>query len=334
MKKQIICMVLICITLLTGCSKKSAFDDYFHKTMKEMHKGEKDYSYSLIHNEFNIVHENDAIAMFVENKDQEETIFIAYYEKQNGDWEWRQTRGTRWESPIKWESMNNPPYIYLGAIDDNSISEMYAGDTLATMINIEGDKRCWYALSDEKDVEVKAIKKDGTKEIVEQYVVREDNIPITHDENPLLELARQGKVDGIDIAVGDSTDMIIEKLGSADESEYFMGGLYFKYNDKKTVFFTGAEVDKGEIIHDKVKCIGVFEENKEVFNVRLGMDFKEIISVLGMPTYENTPKQSEESELLQGAWTIVYDTGDYKIVFASNSENAPVGVVYLWAKDL
>ncbi|MDR7856779.1 DUF4309 domain-containing protein [Tissierella sp.] len=332
MKKQIICILLICVTLLTGCLKKTTFDDYFHKTMKEMHKEEKDYAYSLIHNEFKVAHEEDAIAIFTENKDQEETLYIAYYEKQNGNWEWRQTRGTRWQSPIKWESMNKPPYIYFGAIDDNSISEMYAGDTLATMINIEGDKRCWYALSNVKDVEVRAIKKDGTKEIVEQYVVKEDIIPVTHEKNLLLELAYEGIMDGIDIAVGDSTDMIIEKWGIADESEYFMGGLYFKYDDKKTIFFTGAEIDKGEIIHDKVKCIGVFEENKEVFNVRLGMDFKQIISVLGIPTHENTPKQNEVSELLEGAWTIIYDTGEYEIVFASNQENGPVDVAYLWGK--
>lgn len=332
MKKQIIYLFLICITLLIGCSKKSTFDDYFHESMKEMNKGEKDYSYSLIHNEFNIVHENDAIAVFIENKEQEETIFIAYYEKQNGNWNWRQTRGTRWESPIRWVSMNESPYIYLGAINDNNISEVYAGEIPATIINIEGDKRCWYVVSDEKDVEVKVIKKDGTQEIVEQNVVREDNMPNTHKNNPLLELACQGKIGNIDIGVGDSTDIIIEKWGFADESEYFMGGLYFKYDDKKTIFFTGAEINNGEIIHDKVKCVGVFEQNKEVFNVRIGMDFKEIISVLGVPTYENTPKQNEESELLEGAWTIIYDIGEYEIKFAAKHENGPVDVVYLWGK--
>jgi hypothetical protein len=151
-----------------GCSKEKTFEDFFQKKMNEMNKGEKDYSYSLIHKEFNVVHENDAIAIFIENKRQEETIFIAYYEKENGNWNWRQTRGSRWDSPIRWWSMNRFPYIYLGAINDNFISEVYAGEIPATIIEVEGDKRFWYAISDVKDVQVKVVKSDGTQEIVEQ----------------------------------------------------------------------------------------------------------------------------------------------------------------------
>lgn len=168
LKKQIFFAFLICITLLIGCSKEKTFEDFFSKEMNEMNKGEKDYSYSLLHKEFNVVHENDAIAIFIENKHQEETIFIAYFEKENGNWNWRQTRGTRWDSPIRWHSMNRVPYIYLGAINDNFISKVYAGKIPATIIEIEGDKRFWYAISDVKDVQVKVVKSDGTQEIMEQ----------------------------------------------------------------------------------------------------------------------------------------------------------------------
>ncbi|MBI6875341.1 hypothetical protein [Clostridium aciditolerans] len=168
MKKQIFSLFLICIVLLIGCSKEETFENFFHTTMGKMHKGSKYYSYSLIHKEMNVVHENDAIAIFVENDQQEEKIFIAYFEKEKDKWNWRHTRGAQWDSPIKWSSMNQVPYIYSGAINDKSISEVYAGEKPAKIIEVKGDKRFWYAVSDVKDVQVKAIKSDGTQEIIEE----------------------------------------------------------------------------------------------------------------------------------------------------------------------
>lgn len=156
---------------------------------------------------------------------------------------------------------------------------------------------------------------------------------ITHEKNPLLESARQGKIDGIDFGIGSSTDKVIEKWGLPDEYDYFLGGLYFRYDDKKVLFFTSAEKDNEEIIHGEIMCIGVFEENKEIFNVKIGMTFDEIIAVLGEPTYENTLEQNEESELLAGTWTIVYDTGKCKIEFVSSTERGPVDSVYLWGEN-
>ena len=91
--------------------------------MKEMHLGEENFSYSLVDKQFDLVHEDDAIAVFTEHKNQEEKIFIAYFEKVNNQWEWKHTRGAKWNSPVKWSSMNSEPYIYSGAINDNTIAE-------------------------------------------------------------------------------------------------------------------------------------------------------------------------------------------------------------------
>lgn len=168
MKKRIFFSCLIFIALLIGCEKEITFDDFFRRTMNEMHKGEKNYAYTLVHKQLNVVHDNDAIAIFKENKSKEETIFIAYFEKENGNWNWIQTMGARWGEPIKWWSMNKAPYIYLGAISDKSISKVYAGKVPATIIEVEGDKRFWYAISDVKDVQVNVVKSDGTQEKVEQ----------------------------------------------------------------------------------------------------------------------------------------------------------------------
>lgn len=175
-------------------------------------------------------------------------------------------------------------------------------------------------------------KPSSDNNIVEDY--DEYTTLITHEDNPLLELAIQGRTDGIEFKINDSTDEIIEKWGFPDLYDYFMGGLYFSFDDQNVLFFTDAELDNNdEIVHGNIKCIGVFKNNKEIFNVRIGMTFEEIIAILGEPTYVNTLEQNEESELLHGNWTIVYDVGDYDIEFVSKTENGPVDTVYLWGKN-
>ncbi len=170
-KKFAILTVFICLSLLVGCSNNRSFEDFFHKKMKENKKEyEEDvnYSYSLIHQEQNIVHPNDAIAIFLENNLQGEQIFIAYFEKINGNWNWKQTRGSEWDTPQKWSSMTMVPYIYSGPISDETIKEVYAGQEEAKIIHVKGNKRFWYAISSNKDVAVKFIKEDGTEELIEK----------------------------------------------------------------------------------------------------------------------------------------------------------------------
>lgn len=167
----------------------------------------------------------------------------------------------------------------------------------------------------------------------DNYEADEDVNLITHEDNPLLELARKGRIDSIEFGIGSSTEEIIEEWGLPDDYDYFMGGLYFKYDDKNVLFFTSAAKENDEIIHGEVKCMGSFEENKEVFNVKIGMTFDEIIAILGEPTYIGTPEEHEDSELLYGTWAIVYDTEEYEIDFVTRIENGPVDTVYLWGKN-
>jgi len=180
----------------------------------------------------------------------------------------------------------------------------------------------------EKDHDDKNLSKDN-----DNNGEKEDIKIITHENNPLLELASQGRINNIQFVIGSPTDKIIEEWGLPDEYDYFLGGLYFIYDNGNIIFFTGAESINGEILHDEVKVIGIFEENKEIFNVRIGMSIDEIIEVLGNPTHVNTPEQNEESELLHGDWIIVYDTGKHEVIFASNTEKGPVYVAYLRGKN-
>ena len=166
LKRKILFLLLIYVVFLVACLNEQTFEDYFHTEMEENKKEydkEVKYSYSLVHQEQNVVYENDAIAIFRENNLQGEQIFIAYFEKENGKWNWKQTRGAEWDTPVQWSSMHQVPYIYSGTINNNSISQVYAGDELAKIIEVEGDKRFWYAISNVKDVKVKVVKKLALK---------------------------------------------------------------------------------------------------------------------------------------------------------------------------
>ncbi|WP_191562527.1 hypothetical protein [Metabacillus idriensis] len=171
MKHPIILAIIISIAILTGCSKEQTFEDFFHTKMEETKKewgNEVDYSYSLLHKEYNIVHPDDAIAVFKEQKNNREQLFIAYFEKKNGIWNWIRTRGAELDSPVQWSAMHEKPYIYSGALTDESVSEVYAGDALAKINKVEDGKRFWYAISSVKDTSVTAVKSDGTKEKMEE----------------------------------------------------------------------------------------------------------------------------------------------------------------------
>lgn len=157
-KKISVSTIILGLALLVGCTSNQSFEDYFHKKMEEINKEydeEGNYSYSLVYQEQNVVHQNDAIAIFTENNLNGEQIFIAYFEQENGQWSWKQTRGADWDTPEIWSSMKNIPYIYSGAISDNSIKEVYVGQEQAKIIDVVGGKRFWYAISSEKDAEVK-----------------------------------------------------------------------------------------------------------------------------------------------------------------------------------
>ncbi|MFS0861937.1 hypothetical protein [Fredinandcohnia sp. 179-A 10B2 NHS] len=149
-----------------------SFENFFHQVMAEMHKEEKNYSYSLIHTELHLVKESDAIAIFTENTDRGEQIYIAYFEKQHNQWEWKQTRGSEWDSRMNWSSMNQKPYIYSGPISDPSVREVYAGEEQAKIISVEGDKRFWYAISPLSEVEVFYVTENGTKRSIKEVDVK------------------------------------------------------------------------------------------------------------------------------------------------------------------
>lgn len=170
MKKLLSLIIFFLITGFIGCSEEKDIDRFFEKKMSEMHKGASDYEYSKIYKEINVISENDAVIIFTENDKGEEKIFIAYLKKENSRWNWMHTRGTTVDSPIKYNYMNNEPYIYSGAISDNSISKVYVGDKEAKIIDIDDEKRFWYSINDSTSAQVKIIKNNGEEEILDQQI--------------------------------------------------------------------------------------------------------------------------------------------------------------------
>lgn len=174
-------LILFCVIFITigdnsnnaTVSQKVNFEKFFHQEMEKMHKQEKNYSFTLIHTELNVVHKDDAIAIFIENNDQGEQIYIAYFEKQNKLWEWKQTRGSAWNSRMNWTSMNQKPYIYSGPLSDNSIREVYVGEEPAKIITVDGVKRFWYAISPVREAEVMIVTEDGNKKIIEEIELKD-----------------------------------------------------------------------------------------------------------------------------------------------------------------
>ncbi|MEN2768215.1 hypothetical protein [Ornithinibacillus xuwenensis] len=168
--------MLFAIVLMTINSQRSdeqigyTFEDFFHEKMAEMPEQENNYAYTLIHTEMNAVQDGDAIAVYKEDRNEDgEVFFIAYFEKQGKRWVWKQSRGSKIDSPVNWTSMNQAPFIYFGLIRDHSIVEVYAGDTQAKIITVADGNRFWYAISPKQDVEVMLVKDDGSQEILDQF---------------------------------------------------------------------------------------------------------------------------------------------------------------------
>ncbi|MGG3521743.1 hypothetical protein ABES33_17820 [Bacillus pseudomycoides] len=181
MNRNITYTFLILITFLISCSKEQSFYMYFHEKMQKMHFGQKNNSYTLIHTEMNVSQENDAVAIFTEQNQQGEQIFIADFEKESDKWNWIRTTGTEWNSPVRWTSMHQIPYIYAGTIRDNAITKVYVGNKNARIITVEGTKRFWYVVSNTEWAEVKIEKGDGTQEAVGQ--IDEEILKDWHNKN-------------------------------------------------------------------------------------------------------------------------------------------------------
>lgn len=172
MNKMNLTLYILSFSLLTGCASEQSVEDYFLDVMRENEKemGE-DYSYELLKQEESVVHDNDALTIYTENNQYGEQIFIAYFEKIDGMWNCESIRGAMWDDDVNWSVMGEGPYIYSGDFTDYTIDNVYVDDVAAEIMELEGNKRFWYAIVPNETAEIKYAFDDGDEESVEFWVI-------------------------------------------------------------------------------------------------------------------------------------------------------------------
>ncbi len=198
--------------------------------------------------------------------------------------------------------------------------------------NIEVNKPIENSIELEKDDADKEIDKDnhieaGNYEEAEEE--KEDESLVTHENNPLLKEALAGRLDTVKFAIGTATEEIANAWGIDNNYDYFMGGLYFIYEERGVVFFTSAYDVADGIQHGEVVAIGAFGDGATAFGVKIGMTFKEIRANLGEPTYLLAPEETEGDELFYDSWVMMYQVGDYRLSFTAEEESGPINGIYI-----
>jgi hypothetical protein len=150
-------------------------ESFFRDSLEEV--GREPDSYSIIHKKMNINSKGDALIIFTEKIENELEVHLAYFSKEHfpfteHNWMWRTSRGATWSDDVNWKMVEDIPYLYFGAISNNSIADVFVGDQKATIITVEGDKRFWYAKIDQKDVPVKYRMDNGDERVVESNLSR------------------------------------------------------------------------------------------------------------------------------------------------------------------
>ena len=124
---------------------------------------------------------------------------------------------------------------------------------------------------------------------------------------------------------------VLDAWGEADESDYFLGGLFYNYLEHEVLFFSDSTFDaNNQVIHGEVKGLGLYGE-RVVLGVKEGMSFDEVEALLGTPDQLNTPQMNEFSELYSGSWTMTYETSKYSITFASMDDDTTVHTIYVFS---
>jgi len=130
------------------------------------------------------------------------------------------------------------------------------------------------------------------------------------------------------LSVGTSTQELVDKLGLPQTSDYFLGGLYFRYPKLGIVYFSDADRRDGTIRHGKVTALAVFDGKTLLIKINLGMTFEDIKKVLGQPIAFNSPEVNSDSEIFEDKWTAVYTADGFELVYGADTETGPITAMY------
>ncbi|WP_042476379.1 S26 family signal peptidase [Bacillus ndiopicus] len=144
-------------SLLQTDDKQAQFTRYFEEKMHGV-------NYEVIFQQFNYLKDNDALVAFIEYG-EEEKIFLAYFDYQNG-WQWKQSTGVQSKPYLGkefWSSTVQEPFMYAGIIDTTMIQQIIVGEQQATQIPLQDGFAYWFAISD-KAARIVAKNSDNTWE--------------------------------------------------------------------------------------------------------------------------------------------------------------------------
>lgn len=136
---------------------------------------------------------------------------------------------------------------------------------------------------------------------------------------PSLELLYQGKMDGINFALGTDSNTIITQWGVPNQNVEFMGSILLAYND--IYFFTY-----------KNKIVGIYYNGKEtVYGVKIGSSLDKVADLLGKP---NNTFTSQYNELyVDDNLILVYKAGEYSVNFEIDPKSETVSSISIWQED-
>jgi hypothetical protein len=139
---------------------------FFHESMNEA--GRTSESYSIFHTQLNVWEHNDGLILFTERGPEELEVHMVYFLKEDGSWKWFGETGTTWKSKENWRVAEKVPYVYSGALSDDSVAEVLVDGKKATMIHFNAHHRFWYVKVDKQFATVTYKMKNGEEVSVDR----------------------------------------------------------------------------------------------------------------------------------------------------------------------
>ncbi len=135
-----------------------------------------------------------------------------------------------------------------------------------------------------------------------------------------LQPASQGKMTGLQIAIGSTLKEAVDQLGEPIEVQPFEGTSYLSYDDMNIMLDRIVDSTAENAV---VSGISVFN-NYKLYGVTVGMGMDEIKQILGVPNQEYSDSVEDG-----GMWKMEYLCGDFQLTFYAENKNSATTAAYL-----
>jgi hypothetical protein len=161
---------------------------------------------------------------------------------------------------------------------------------------------------------------DNTPETPKPVQTEEQNKPVKESKEGRMDLAFEGKINNLQVGVGDRLAKVISELGEPMDLAYFEGSSYVSYENIS--FMLDKVIEKTS---DEATVFGiVVSEGYEIYGTKVGMTPDEIKSILGAADQEYKDGEGDEE-----MWKMEYSCGDYSLTFFFDDNKSPSTSAYL-----